>query len=159
MWKIHWMSKDKFYRCYNSLKQRCSNKKLPEYPNYWWRWIKCERNSFEQFKEDMYESYLWHQRLYPWRETSLDRIDVDWNYSKDNCRWATIKEQQNNKTNNILYKNKTVEYWAKRFWIKKNLMTWRLHRMEFDGTNYFYMSHHHWREWRKIILWPAISSD
>jgi hypothetical protein len=48
---------------------------------------------------------------------SLDRIDNNKGYSKDNCRWATPTEQNNNKRSNILlsFKGKTqsISAWAK----------------------------------------------
>lgn len=44
----------------------------------------------------MYESYIEHCKKY-WRgNTSIDRIDVGWNYCKENCKWATRHEQRMN---------------------------------------------------------------
>ena len=74
------------------------------------------KENFINFKNDMYESYLSHVQEYGEKDTSIDRIDVTGNYCKENCRWATIKEQANNKRNNIIieYNNisKTLSEWA-----------------------------------------------
>ena len=100
-WQVtHWfgwrklnMGKYRFYDLYKWICGRCYNKAHSSYKNYWGRWIKCLRNTFEEFRDDMYDSYLEHIEEY-WREqTSLERINNDWDYCKENCRWATRKEQ------------------------------------------------------------------
>lgn len=91
------------------MKSRCNNKNDVNYKNYWWRGITyCDRREeFENFYDDMYDKY------FDW--STLDRIDVDWNYCKQNCRRATYKQQSNNKRNNkklkIDWKTKTVAEW------------------------------------------------
>lgn len=79
---------------YNMIK-RCTDKNNKSYKNYGGRGISvCDKwLILEGFLEDMLASY--HSGL------TLDRIDVDGNYNKDNCRWATNKVQSNNKTNNV----------------------------------------------------------
>lgn len=77
------------YRIWAAMKRRCDNKNRPEWPNYGGRGISyCERwAKFENFLEDMGRRPYKH---------SIDRIDNDGNYSKDNCRWATTADQMNN---------------------------------------------------------------
>lgn len=100
-WKKHNPEGHKFYDVYCTMKSRCNRKTHISYPNYWGRWIKCLRNTFEEFKNDMYESYVAHVKEYGRGNTSIDRIDVDWNYCKENCRWATRREQQYNCRNTL----------------------------------------------------------
>ncbi len=91
------MARDPFYRKWDEIKNRCYQKSNPSYDIYWWRWIIVEWKTFEDFKKDMYESYLEHIKKYWRKQTTIDRIDSDWNYSKDNCRWATYSEQNKNR--------------------------------------------------------------
>jgi hypothetical protein len=63
---------------------------------------------------------------------TIDRIDVNWNYNKQNCRWITNKEQQRNKTNNhnITYKweTKTLSEWSDILKINYNTLSSRIYR-------------------------------
>lgn len=101
----HLFSKTTFYHKYSHAKARCENKNCERYKNYWWRWIRFEWKNFEEFYHDMYSSYKEHVREFWEKNTTLDRIDVNWNYCKENCRRATWDEQRNN-----TQKSKKIEY-------------------------------------------------
>ena len=116
----HWMHWTRFYKIWWWIVWRCKQKWHSSFKNYWWRWIKCERWCFEDFKNDMYESYLKHCELYWEKNTSIDRINNDWNYCKENCRWATNKEQDYNKRINIY----TTIDWKKYFSCDISSITW-----------------------------------
>ncbi len=92
----HGFTNSKIYRVFHWIKTRCNNNTNKYYKNYWWRWIKCEWKTFEDFYNDMWDTYK------EW--LTIDRINVNWNYCKDNCRWITLQMQQKNKTTNIMYK-------------------------------------------------------
>lgn len=84
------------YKKWLKMKERCNNVHSISYKNYGGRGIKvCKRwdQSFLKFYEDM--GGTWEKGL------TLDRIDVNKNYSPDNCKWSTFREQQNNKRNNV----------------------------------------------------------
>ena len=101
--------RSKAYICWVNMKGRCNNGNLTYTGYYKGRGIgySARWEEFSNFLEDMGEPIL---------GLSLDRIDNSLGYCKDNCRWATSKEQNNNKRNNKRYefngKTLTLTEWA-----------------------------------------------
>lgn len=76
---------------YNGMIQRCYNRKNTNYPRYGARGVTvCElwRTNFFEFVKDMGDR--------PNRSYSLDRIDNNKGYSKENCRWVSRSTQAQN---------------------------------------------------------------
>lgn len=74
------------------MKSRCNYKKNKCYSYYWWRWIKCLRETFDDFYKDMAPSYIEHYEKFWEKDTQIDRINNDGDYCKENCRRVTCKE-------------------------------------------------------------------
>lgn len=126
----HWLSRDKIYNTFSMMKQRCNNKNHKGYLRYWWRWIKCEWNNFEEFYKDMYDSFIEHLQKHWKKNTSLDRINNNWNYYKENCRWVTSKEQANNTIKSIKKEIREImKYYTReiryRYWKKYIYHNWK----------------------------------
>lgn len=108
--KTHWDRYTRFYKIWKAIKWRCNPKsfKSKDYKYYAWKWISvCKEwiDDYINFKNDMYKSYNDHVALYWENDTTIDRIDCSKWYYKDNCRWATYKEQYKNR-DFILLKSK-----------------------------------------------------
>lgn len=123
---IHWLRswKNRFSRIYQWIRRRCKNQNDKAYPRYWWRWIQIERNSIEEFHRDMYESYVKHCEEYWEKNTTIDRINNDWNYCKENCERRTYKEQQNNRSTNSFVEIDWIKYWIQEFADKYQIEYW-----------------------------------
>jgi len=109
------------------MKNRCNNPKHNHYSRYGARGITYDPawNDFLVFLNDMGEK--------PDPKMELERIDNDKNYCKENCRWATHKEQTRNRggkraTRLYTYDGKTmcIKDWANYVGIKPNSMRKRL---------------------------------
>ncbi len=92
----HGMSKHPIYAIWKRMRQYCENENSPRYHKYGGRGIYVDKHwqSFENFRDDMLDT--WELGL------SIDRINNDGPYSKENCKWATITEQARNRSNNKL---------------------------------------------------------
>lgn len=85
--------KKRVYKIYHGIKTRCFNSNHHSYKNYGGRGITLCKEWLESFEE----FYRWSIDHGYSDKLSIDRIDVDGDYEPDNCRWATAKEQANNK--------------------------------------------------------------
>ena len=82
-------NRSRTYRTWEGIKRRCNSPNHPQYHRYGGRGIYYDISweNFENFLSDMGER--------PEGKT-LDRINTNGNYNKENCRWATTQEQQQN---------------------------------------------------------------
>lgn len=101
--KRHGQTDNLAYGSWHSMKRRCLKKESPRYSDYGERgisicnrWLEPGGKGFLNFLEDMGPR--------PSKAYSLDRVDVNGDYNKENCKWSTITEQNNNKR---CHKNKS----------------------------------------------------
>lgn len=114
------------YQAWSNMLERCRNKNLPNYRRYGGRGIKvCERwLSFQNFLEDMGRR--------PSPKHSIERINNDLGYFKENCKWATRVEQcRNMRSNTIMEFNgesRCVAEWAEVYGLSREIVWSRLLR-------------------------------
>lgn len=109
----HGMSNTRFYHTWQHMKQRCNDPNHAEYQYYGGRGITLDPNwndNFMNFYNDMYDSYLESVKIRGERNTTLDRIDVNKGYYKDNCEWTDYHRQNTNKQNSKYYLYKGSYY-------------------------------------------------
>lgn len=93
----HAMRKTRLYSIWAGIRKRIRNERDISFENYGGRGIKVcdEWSDFANFAK-------WALENGYCANLTIDRIDVNGDYAPDNCRWATIKQQQRNKRNNNL---------------------------------------------------------
>lgn len=119
----HGGSKEYLYDVWCNLKQRCEN------PNYKWfnRWggrgIKVLWKDYAEFRRDMLPSFI--------ERHTIERIDNNGHYCKDNCMWATYREQARNRRSNRIIEfngeNRLLVEWSEKTGLKPMTIAHRLH--------------------------------
>lgn len=113
----------KTYVAWNNMMARCNNPKSSAYYRYGARGIKvCKRwYDYNNFVIDMGEAPI---------DKTLDRINNDDDYYKENCRWVSKVEQARNKHNSTLYSyngvTKTIQQWSDEYGVRYSLLYNRL---------------------------------
>lgn len=117
----------RLHRIWNHMRERCNNPSCKRYSSYGGRGIKVaeEWNDYITFRNwalsNGYSDTL-----------TIDRVDNDGDYTPNNCRWATVKEQANNRRNNrnITIDGRTMNElaWSEFLQIPKYVLRTRLHR-------------------------------
>lgn len=117
----HGETNTRLYRTWLAMRRRCDWSKMKGYHNYGGRGIKVcdEWHKFMDFK-------TWSESNGYKEDLTLDRINVNGNYEPSNCRWVTMKIQNNNKQyHNLVTVNgvtKSVTEWAEETGISRHTL-------------------------------------
>lgn len=118
------------YSVYKGIINRCRYVNCKDYHRYGGRGIKMKWNTFLEFKNDMERSYLEHIKVHGKKNTLIERINPNGNYCKENCKWATTREQSLNKRDSkFLTVNgvrKNYSEWAKEIGCSRQALRYRV---------------------------------
>lgn len=121
----HGMTRTPTYSSWSQMRNRCTNPKVSEFKYYGGRGITvCDRwRTFAGFLADMGGRPVGH---------TLERQDTNGNYEPSNCRWATRKEQANNRRSCRIVTHAglslNIRQWSERTGLSHNLILKRLRR-------------------------------
>ena len=122
----HGESRTRLYRTWQDLKRRCYDPNRRDYKHYGLRGIiVCD-----EWKDNFLEFKKWALSNGYDDSLTIERINVDGNYSPDNCKWIPFKAQGSNKTNNFYVEyngeRKTIAEWSRILHIHENTLTHRI---------------------------------
>lgn len=108
----HGLRNTQIYKTWANIKTRCYNPNKDTFNYYGGRNVEM----CQDWKEDFINFYNWSMEHGYKEGLTIDRINPNGNYEPSNCRWVTMKEQQNNKLNNhyIMYEGQkhTLMEWS-----------------------------------------------
>lgn len=110
------------YIVWCSMKQRCEDTNHKRFKDWVGRGIQVQWKNYEEFRSDMLPDYK--------PGLQIERRDNNGHYCKENCKWATAKEQALNRRSNRLieFKGETLplSVWAERASLKRSTVAYRL---------------------------------
>lgn len=122
--KTHGFARTPTYITWRNIKSRCLNPQNSDYKNYGARGIVvCNRwlENFENFLADMGEKP---------ENCSIERINVNGDYNRENCKWATRHEQDRNLRRNVYLsfngKEQCITDWAKEVGLNRHVLRYRI---------------------------------
>lgn len=123
---IHNLTHHPLYNIWIKVKERCYKSTCKAFPNYGGRGIEM----CKEWKNDFISFYNWAINNGYAQNLTLDRIDVNGNYEPLNCRFVTLKKQQNNKRNNfnitIYNRTQTLSEWCEEKGLNYSKINYRI---------------------------------
>jgi hypothetical protein len=118
----HGKTSSREYKIWSRMKTRCYFPAHQAYKHYGGRGIKvCKRwlgkNGFKNFLNDLGESPP---------GSSIERLDVNKDYSPLNCKWIPLREQGRNRRNTFRIDGEPLYYWEQKTGIKANTLWQRI---------------------------------
>lgn len=123
----HGKRKTPLYNVWTLMKQRCHNETNKSYRLYGKRGIQV----CDEWKDDFDKFYAWCMENGYKKGMQIDRIDTDGNYCPENCRFVTLKENENNRRDNVMIDYQGEKYTLAQFSEKFN--------MKYDRLRYLYI--------------------
>ena len=122
----HRLSESRLHETWSGMKKRCYNPNSKSFPAYGGRGIEV----CEEWKDDFLSFYNWAMSNGYADDLTIDRIDVNGDYSPENCRWVDKVTQANNcRTNHYLTfngKTQSIAEWARELGVSDSLIRQRL---------------------------------
>lgn len=128
----HGQSQTRLHKIWTDMHTRCRNKNAPNYKRYG-----AENKTVCEEWKDFSNFYKWSKKTGYKENLTIERINNDKGYSPDNCRWATKKEQANNRrTNHFLTYNgetHTITEWSEITGIKRYTLYYRINKLHWNA--------------------------
>lgn len=123
----------KVWLTYHRIKGRCNNPLNADYPDYGGRGIRCLWETSGDFVRDMAGLYAKAQRKWPSERLSIERLDFNGHYEKNNCSWIPVRLQAKNRRSNRIIefrgRRMILMDWAKELGISRGTLWNRISRL------------------------------